>query len=285
MFTQAVDHSEQYKQEKVRLGVLFGFAAGLVYTIVLWGVDGLALARANVIFPWAKLAIGILPTLIICTLAGWVSAKLENALFSALVWLATGVLLCIFSCHIPFEGVTQFYRWFNPELTRRATLPFNSGVSSRFAIVLIICAAISFIGGVFYKLLLDNSHNASSWLGSLFPLAIWLIIFVCIASPVDYMMQRSLRASVIAVNDLVPKKINSLTMPVTTEDTRSLAAMSGIEDIIKAPRQLILSRYDDDLMMMHVAINFSGNWVDCSVFSNSNSEPPVPQPIFCRKID
>lgn len=287
MFTKTEDRSEQFKREKVRLGVWFGLAAGLAYVIALWGLDGLKLALANSIFPWAKLALGILPTLGICVLAGWASSKLENALLSALVWLATGTLLCIFSCHVPFEGADHFYQWFNPELAWRTSLPFNSGVSSRFAVVLVICVVVSALGGVFFKMLVDNAHNASSKIGAVLPFVIWMAIFVCIASPIDYMIQQPVREPVVAVNKLVDRKIASLTVPVSKEDARvmHLAALNGLDDLLASPRHLILARYDSSMIMSNVSVNFGGVWVDCTVFANTETEPPAQQPVFCKEIE
>ncbi len=287
MFTQSEDHSKQYEREKIRLGMWFGFAAGLAFVITLWVVDGVRLASAHAVFPWAKLALGILPTLVLCTLAGWASSKLENALFSMLVWLATGTLLCFLASHIPFEGMDRFYRWFNPELALRTAYPFNSGVSSRFYIVLIICMAISAIGGVFFKMLVENAHSAAAKAGTIFPLVIWMFVMVFLALPIDHMLQIPLREPVVAMNDLVEKKIDSFTNPLNKEDFRKsrLSALNGLDDLVTAPRHLILSRYDSYLIMTNVSINFAGVWVDCTVFANTETEPPAQQPVFCKEIE
>jgi hypothetical protein len=287
MLTQSEDHSEQFQREKNRLGIIFGLVAGLTYTIALWGVDGFKLSMANAIFPWAKLALGIIPVLAICILAGWAAVKLENALLSALVWFFTGVGLCFFASHLPFQGMDLFYKWFNPELGWRTALPFNSGVASRFSVLIVVCAAVSLIGGIFYKMLIDSAHNAQVKVGVLLPLGIWIVVIICMASPVDYMIQMPLREPLVAVNKLVDKKISSLTTPVTKEEARTmhLAALNGLEEIIQSPRHLILARFDSSLIMTNVDINFDGIWVDCTVFANTETEPPAQQPVYCKEIE
>jgi hypothetical protein len=286
MFTQPIDHTDQFKKEKIRLGLWFGFFAGLVYTIVLWGVDGFALAKANAILPWAKLAMGILPVLAICILIGWICGKLENALVNSVLWMICGIVICIFTCHLPFNGMTQFYKWFNPALSDRVALPFNSGVSSRFAIVLIICAVISALGGLFFGMLLDNAHKSAARAGTIVPIILWMVVFGSMASVVNYMIQLPVRAPVIAVNKLVQQKAQSQIVPVSKEESRAqhMGALNSLEGFLNEPRNLILAKYDSSLIQTNVEINFGGTWVECVVIANSETEPPVQQPVFCREM-
>jgi len=287
MFTQSEDHTEQFRREKERLGIWFGLAAGLAFVFTLWFIDGVHLASAHAVFPWAKLVLGFIPTIGLCVLAGWLSTKLENALLSMLVWLVTGTLLCLLASHIPFEGMDLFYKWFNPELAWRTAYPFNTGVSSRFAVVLVICVAVSAIGGVFFKMLVENAHSASAKAGTIFPFIIWIAVFVSLASPIDYMLQMPLREPVVAINSLIDKKIDTLTNPLEKDDFRKsrLAALNGLDDLLTQPRHLMLSRYDSYMIMTNVSVNFGGVWVDCTVFANTETEPPAQQPVFCKEIE
>lgn len=285
MLTRPIDQSLIFKKEKIHLGIWFGLIAGMTYSFFLWGLDGFYLARANAILPWAKLAMGVLPTVGVFILAGWICSKFENGLVNALVWLVCGLGISLFASHLPFDGLTQFYKWFNPDLAARVHLPFNSGVSSRVVIVMMICAVISAILGVFFGMLLENAHNSASKAGVLVSILLWMVFFSCMASVMDYIIQQPLRSPVLAINKLVDQKIQNETTPVSKEEARAmhLSALNGVVDLIKEPRNLALTNYDSTLIQTNVAINFNGNWVDCIMIANQASEPPIQQPVFCRK--
>jgi len=287
MFSKPVDRSDQFKKEKIRLGVWFGLFAGFTYVFILWGVDGIALARANAVYPYAKLVMGALPVIALCLLTGWICGKLENALANSVLWMVSGVAICFFASHIPFEGMSLFYKWFNPELAARVNLPFNSGVSSRFAIIVLICAVISAIAGLFFGMLLDNAHKSAAKAGTLVPIIIWVAIFGCMASVVNYMIQLPVRAPIVAIDKLIQLKAQSLIVPVSKEESRAwhLGALNGLDDLLNEPRTLILSKYDNSMIQTNVEINFGGKWVNCVVIANSETEPPVQQPVYCRAVE
>lgn len=285
MFTQPIDHSLEFKKEKIRWGVWFGLIAGLTYSLFIFVLDGFFLTQANAILPWAKLAMGILPTILVFVLAGWICAKLENSLISSIVWLVSGSGISLFASHIPFEGLTQFYKLFSPEIAARVNYPFNAGISARVVIVIMICAVICTIAGLFFGFLLDNAHNSASKAGVLVAILVWMVFFGAIATIMNNVILQPLRAPVQAINELVDMKIQNEITPVSKEEARALhlGALNGVIDLIKEPRKLILTSYDSTLIQTNIAVNFNGNWVDCIVIANQAAEPPIQQPVFCRK--
>ncbi len=73
--------------EKQRLGLAFGALAGLAYALVTWGIDGYLLARAHADLPWLKFLLGSLFCAGLGGLAGWLSERIDQALFTFLAWL------------------------------------------------------------------------------------------------------------------------------------------------------------------------------------------------------
>jgi hypothetical protein len=281
------DKSQQIKQDKLRMGIWFGLTAGLVFSFVLWGLDAIGLARANAYLPWAKLVMGVIPAVGIFTLAGWLSAKYENGLLSFLFWLVGGFLVSFYACHLPFEGLTLFYKVFQPELAARIDYTFTSGLSAHAFVTLAICVVASGICGVFFGMLSENAAISANPVGVIVPLLIWSVLFVASATVIDLEIQQRLRDPITAVNALVEKRIDSLTNPVSRIQARKshLFSLNPIVDLIEQPRKLLLASYDDTLIQTNVQVNFGGEWAECIIIADQSAEPPVQQVIYCREVE
>jgi hypothetical protein len=279
--------SHQIKQDKLRMGIWFGLAAGLVFSFVLWGLDAIGLAKANAYLPWAKLAMGVLPAVGIFTLAGWLSAKYENGLLSFAFWLVGGFLVYFFACHLPFEGLTLFYKIFKPDLAARIDYSFTRGLSAHTFVTMAICMVASGICGVFFGILSDNAAISASPAGVIVPLIIWSVLFVATATVIDIEIQQRLRDPIVALNALVEKRVDSLTNPVSRIQARKahLFALNPIIDMIEQPRKLLLAGYDDTLIQTNVLVNFGGDWAECIIIADQSAEPPVQQVIYCRAVE
>ena len=281
------DKSQQIRQDKLRMGIWFGLTAGLVFSFILWGVDAIGLARANAYMPWAKLTMGVLPAVGIFTLAGWLSAKFENGLLSFIFWLVSGFLVSFFACHLPFEGLTLFYKIFKPELAARIDYSFSTGLSAHAFVTLAICTVASGICGVLFGLLSENAATSASPAGVIVPLLIWSVFFIASATVIDIEIQQRLRDPIKAVNALVEKRIDSLVNPVSRIQARKshLFALNPIVDLIEQPRKLLLVGYDDTLIQTNVQVNFGGEWAECIIIADQSAEPPVQQVIYCRAVE
>jgi hypothetical protein len=282
-----LDKSLQIMQDKKRMGIWFGLIAGLVFSFILWGFDYIGLARANAYLPWAKLAMGVLPAVGVFTLAGWLSAKYENGLLSFILWTVGGFLVCLFACHLPFEGLTFFYKIFDPELAARIDYTFTRGLGAHTLITVIICTVASAICGVFFGLLVENAAISANPAGVIVPLVIWSVLFVIAATVIDNEIQLRLRDPIIAVNGLVEKKIDTLTHPISRQQARRirLFSLNPVADLVERPRKLILVGYDSTLIQTNIQVNFDGKWAECIIIADQSAEPPVQQVIYCRAVE
>jgi hypothetical protein len=281
------DKSQEIKNSKRRMGVWFGLVGGLVFSLVLWGIDGFGLAAGNAYLPWAKLAMGLIPAVGIYTLVAWISARAENGVWAFIVWLLGGFAVCYTACRLPFEGLTLFYKVFDPAIAARVNYPFNDGTSAHVFIVMGICIVVNGVLGILFTLLPDNAANASAKGGVLIPLLIWSFFFLAEASVIDVEVQQRLRSPVQAVNLLVDRKIASETNPVSKEEARRLhlSSMNTVLDLLHEPRKLVLSGYDSTLIQTNVLVNFNGSWVECIAIADQSADPPVQQVIYCRTAE
>ncbi|MHC1740697.1 MAG: hypothetical protein AB9897_06250 [Anaerolineaceae bacterium] len=286
MNQQIPDRTKEYEAGKARLSWLFGLVAGLVYVIVLWGISAVKLSMINAIHPWAQLLLGILPVLILCCLAAWLSNRAKNAFLIVIIWVITGVLITWIATHISFEGLTWYYRIFDPQVAAIVNYPFNSGFSTRMVFALLFTGVISGIAGVFYNLLLENAFTASAIGGTVFAFVIWGAFFAGSAMTLNDMVERFLRDPLVAINQTIEYKLIDENTPFEADLARNLhiTALISVTDLIHSPRRIILQGYNNSISMTIVAIDFSGTWVTCNVLNNSDSEPPVQMPIFCRRL-
>ena len=287
MLERVTDHSLEYKKRKAHLAIWFGLIAGLTFSIVLWGIDAVSLAGAHAISPWAKMLFGILPVVGICVLTAWISSRIDHGLVSLVLWLVCALVIGIFACHIPFEGLTFIYKLFNADVAAQIQYTFNSGVTARTVIVALICAVLGAMSGVFFGFLLENVHNSASVMGVIVSYVIWAAFFAGSASVVDQMIQLPLRSPVEAINNLIDQKLQSEITPISQEQARALhlSSLNGILDVVEQPRKLVLSNYDSVMIQTSVSIKFGSQWVECIVFADQSTEPPLQQPVYCKKTE
>lgn len=274
------------RQEKAQLGMRFGFIAGLAFIFAAWLPDALELMNAHAMMPWAKMILGALPVLVIFTFIGWYTARMDKALLNILLWILTSAAAGWFGGHLPYEGLTWMLRLFSPETASRVSYPFHEGMAARVTIVILICAGVGLIGGTLEGMLLDNAYSGRSPFARTLPLLIWVVVFVTGASMLDNMIQQPLRGPVTAINDLINFRLQNEQQPVSKEVARAmhLAALDPIRQKLHQPRQLILSEYDDIMVMTRILIHFEdGSWARCTVMADQSSQPYTQQPSYCEE--
>jgi hypothetical protein len=274
-------------ESKAKLSIWFGLAAGLVYSICLWGIDAIKLMNANAYYPWAKFAMGVLPVVGICILASWLSNRIGNTLVNLLIWLVTGFLICVFACFLSIKGITIFYNLVDPGLAARVHYSFYASLYARTIMTCVVCTVMSAIGGVFFGFLLENANNSSAMAGVLFSILIWCLFFASSASAVNVMVATPLCAPVSAVDRLIEKWYVNEVTPYSKVEARELhlSSLKTIKDLLHQPRKLILADFDTTLVQTSVQLNFDGVWAECTIIADQSSEPPVQHPVYCEIME
>jgi len=287
MLNEVPDRTEEYRKGKMHLAWLFGLVAGLVFVVVVWGSDGLNLSRANGLYPWAKLALGTLPILLLCLAAAWLSSIWSNGLGSFLLWLGCGIAIAFIGGHVSFEGLTWFYRWVNPQLAVRVQYGMDSGVAARMAMTVGVCAVIGAIAGLFFNTLLENCFAAASKGAAFLNLFIWALFFAGCGVVLNVTIEKPLRDPVAAINETITDKLRNEVTPYSLSDARDLhlGALNTVTDLLHSPRRLVLLDYDDTLSTTHIGVDFDGVWVKCMVAANNYLIPPKQQPVNCERMN
>ena len=283
MVTKTEDQSQLIVRSRAKMALWFGITAGVVYSLMLWGIDGIKLAAANGYAPFAKLVMGLIPTIAICVLAAWISNKSQHGLISFITWLITGALICFFASHLPYEGLKLYYKVFFPEVADKVGYTFNMAVQSKFYITLVICTVLGGISGLFFNMLVDSANNAASIGGPILTMFLWSILFIGSAEITNQLIQLPLTAPVQAINRLVVLRIQHEVSPFSKQEVRTyhLNSLNEVIDLIQKPRRLVLTNFDVSQIMTNVSVNFDGQWAECISISDQSSEPPVQQVIRC----
>lgn len=102
-----ITHSElQARPEIIRsrwvYGIFYGAAVALAFAAWTWGLDAYMLSQANVMHPWAKFIIGLLVSLPVGAIAGWVTMRFERGWVAALAWLPAALVFAWMAVALPF---------------------------------------------------------------------------------------------------------------------------------------------------------------------------------------
>jgi hypothetical protein len=99
-------HDDRQRPLSLRLGLLNGCLIGLALALGLWTPDVVTLILNPVEGAWPVLILGVLAVVGLCSLGGWLAARIERAAVGMLVWAAVGGLAVSVAGHVPYEGRT-----------------------------------------------------------------------------------------------------------------------------------------------------------------------------------
>src|SRR5688572_6535502 len=139
-FDQRIDPLRPHPQlmrSKLAAGSRFGAIVGLAFALVSWGLDGYLLSQTHVFLPWLKLIVGMICCSAAGGLAGFITARAENALVSLSAWFASGVFLAWLTTSLPLQLMPILSAWFRPPLKDVLTYSSMEELSTRFWIALI----------------------------------------------------------------------------------------------------------------------------------------------------
>lgn len=270
--------SVQFNKRKQRLGVIYGLIAGIAFSVAAWGIDGIAMARSHVAYPWIK----FLPGLLICCLAGslvgWVSIKISKGLVTILLWITFGLLLVWLTIWLPFKITPFLLKILQPSLINWIDYPIVANMNQFSVVGVIVIVLPVIICGLMENNLVDvvlmSSHRG----------AILTIVLVCglimglAGSAGDELTNKHFREPIQALDDLFQFAIDNQGKDLDKLLVRRkhLKTVEGLEEILPRSRQLTLIAFDEYLGQMDFLVNFEGVWVKCTTIYS--------QPIMCEQV-
>ncbi len=189
-------------------GILFGMAYGLSFALLVWGRDGLLLARSSSEWPWLHLGMGLPAALLLGGFAGWVASLIASVGWSVFVWILSSAVLGWLAAHLPCEGATFVAGLLDPRVAGLPLVPFTTYHAWSMGVVIGGLALIGLALGLaqpnavegFWDRLGLQAREEHSALRLLFspkalPLAFWGVPLALVAALLVVLMFNSYRTA------------------------------------------------------------------------------------------
>ena len=277
MKAENLEFRQDLQREKRINGILFGLVAGLALSAGIWGLDAFMLSQAHAEWAWLKFLIGTPFVMLAGALAGWLTARFDNGLIGAIIWLLTSLGVVWFASHVPFQGLSLVIGYLKPDFAGLDIYPFVESARARMSLLYIVVGVLVAIGGGFEMFFVEAATRASGWSARLFSLLTCAVIFIPAGLAVDNLINASLRESLVGVNDLIQFGLKAETTPVTVQEKRAmgLSSIAPFGNLIHKPYHLYLGTYDpESLSESSVYVDFDGEWGICFAVGNRT--------IFCQ---
>lgn len=260
----------RYRDTKVRYGLLFGFLGGLIFALAAWGIDGLRLANAHAILPWGKLLIGGIPCVILGSLIGWLSLKIDRIAVNVLLWGITGIAFGWVVAYSPFRGLTILLERLDPNLTSLVQYSVSNSLQGRIQFITVVISLTFIFASILLAHLIEVSSSANRWLERLWPIVAWVLFFAITGLTADTLIHESLRTPLIVIDDTIQFMLDHENHEIdgTVARNMHLRAFEPVKEFLHHPRRLILADYDDTIVLVNVLIDFDGTWIRCSMLDN-----------------
>ncbi len=264
---KTLEKSQEFKNKKKFIGLIYGLVSGLSFAFFAWGIDALLLARAHAAFFWIKL----LPGVVICgltgALAGWLTIHFEKHGLALLFWAGLGMLFTTLVIWLPTSGTELFLKILRPDLSNYLKFPEIDGISQFQIVGFLMIGTASIICGILEINLVDQillSAYGSTLASSLF---VTLIIFGLAGSASDYLINTHFREPVQALNSLVQTLSDygdaDITDEIIKEQRLSSVIRLGID--WQKPRQLLLVSFDKTLGSMDILVGTQEALAKCTL--------------------
>lgn len=97
-------------------GLVYGIVGGLTFAAASWGWDAYVSYHSHAYLPWLGLCIAAIYCGIVGGTAGWLAARTESSLLSAILWLASAPLFAWLAIALPLKITPVAISQINPQL-------------------------------------------------------------------------------------------------------------------------------------------------------------------------
>lgn len=260
-------------------GIWYGVIVGLAFAVFCLGVDGYVLSNYHGMQPWLKFTLGAVLCMTCGGFIGWVSARLNNALYSLILWFANTSIFAWLTINLPLMLLPNVLPIVEPQTSGLLHYTYYEEFGSRYAVAFIWLAIFIALIGLLQIPLSDSAVFSTSFFGKLSPIFVSIILMGICGTIADNLVNEPLRSSIAATDETIQFVIDNRGKEVNREEFRRMhaGAFRAIEDIVTPQRELIVSGYDSMLGEIDVLIHFEQEWVECKVLYN--------QPSLCKVIE
>lgn len=264
---------------KYRYGFWYGIAVGLGFSIFNWGIDSYILSTHHGLQPWLRFIVGALLCMVVGSVTGWLSARLNRLLYAVIAWLVTASFFAWLSVNLTVLITPKLLTLFVPQTRGLLDYTYYSEFGTRVFVAYIWIAIFISMAGLLQILLSDSAVFSATLFGKLGPFLIVLALTGICGTIVDNgLMNEPLRSATLAVDNTIQYIIDHRGQEVDKTEARLMhtGAFRSIDDSVTGQRELIVGGYDAVLGKIDVLVKFERDWVDCQVFYN--------QPTYCVVI-
>lgn len=268
---QNINSESIIHKRKQAFGLSYGIAAGLAFSVTLWGVDGLRLSQAHAYYPWTKFLIGFPLAVLVCALAGWLTTRFERPLVGVFLWIAAAGAMAWLTIVVPIVLSPAIMKALNPELAGLLQYIFYDNSSEKAGVAFAWIAIASFITAAIQVPMIEQAAFSTSIFGKIAPHIICIFLMLVSGSVADNLNNQYLREPLLSMNETIQFALDHQNIPADSKAARTmhLASLRAVQDLIHPDRHLVVSRFDPLLEHVYILINFNGNWVECGTIFNT----------------
>lgn len=250
-----------------KAGAMYGVVVALGFALFFWLPDALALREANYPGWWMKLVLGLLVTIPLATLIGWLAASARWTGLNVLIWIAGGSLLAWVGGHIQFEGVSWLARLTDIYPSDRMMYPFSEPAAVYTGYGMIVGAGAGLIVGLIGLVAVERAWDASTArysfsFKSIVMLGLCLPALLVLGLLADFQINSSVRSAFADV-----QRVITLVRDPNTDLVRAkLAPMARYHDRMSPNYTLHWNTINDDLTRLTIDVEFdNGLLLRCPV--------------------
>lgn len=260
------------------LGFLFGVLAGMTLVVFAWGFDGLALARAHALLPWAKLLFGAGCIVVPLGLLGWASLWLRHALLTGVIWLVAGAVSGWLAAQVSFRVYPLILTCWVPDTVRLVDYEWSHGPAARAILCSLFCGLMFFVAGLLARDLLEGWNKGHYAAGRVFSIVLWVGCFALSGASVDYLAGKPLRDPIVVLEELVAFRLSHPGWrDLPQARTLHASVLNPAATVLSRRHRLAVAGFDETVFTIRVLVDFEGEWIECTLIGSD--------PVFCRSID
>lgn len=272
-FAKLPNKSLEFKKRKEFIGLLYGITSGIAFAIFAWGADAFLLAQANTMHFWMKFVPGLVLSILVGSLAGWITIRFEKHGIALITWGLVAVFYTWLVIWLPASGIKFFTQLIDPHLANLQKFSEIDSINQfrifgffTIGLPTIICGLLEI--NLVEQVLL-SSHNSSLVIA----LSTCLIVMGLAGSASDYLINIHFREPIQALNKTIDIAVSYRDGNISDKIAREqhVYAINHLKIDLNKPRKMALISFDQTLGNMNVLVDFEGVLVKCNVIYSQTS--------------
>lgn len=265
-------------RSKQTYGIWYGIALGIAFSIFAWGRDAYLLSQTNALAPWLAFISGLVPCVIIGGLAGGLSARLDKAFFSILIWAIAGLTFAWLTVALPLQFSPRLLGLAEPGIEELLHYEYYPEFSTRIGVAFGWIFIFMFIAGLIQLPVSESAVFSTSILGKVWPMLISVLLMGIAGTIVDGLNNELLRTPINQLDAAIQFFVDNKGKEVDPATSRKMrqGSLRAVEELITEDRRLVVSGYNEYLEEVDVLVKFEDAWVECLVLYG--------QPSNCKQV-